>query len=281
MLLDPGTLLDEPLLLAATLAVILIGKPLAALAIVRAVPLSAEGGAVGRRRAGADRRVLVHRRLGGHRLGVLTADATNILVAAAIVSITLNPLLFRGIGWVERWLTRGAPAAEAPASAAALRERARAGVAHRAVVVGYGPVGRTVTRLLRENDIAPTIIEMNLDTVREVRKRACTRSTATPRTRPSSARPDRRGARLHHRGVAARGRRRSLPARARPQPRHPHPGPRHARARGAPLRGAGADVVFSGEGEVALAFTTAILGDLGATPDQIDRERSRVRGELA
>ena len=47
------------------------------------------------------------------------------------------------------------------------------------------------------------------------------------------------------------------------------------------LREAGADVVFSGEGEVALAFTTEILGDLGATPDQIDRERVRVRGELA
>ena len=39
--------------------------------------------------------------------------------------------------------------------------------------------------------------------------------------------------------------------------------------------------MFSGEGEVALAFTTEILGDLGATPDQIDRERVRVRGELA
>jgi monovalent cation:H+ antiporter-2, CPA2 family len=38
--------------------------------------------------------------------------------------------------------------------------------------------------------------------------------------------------------------------------------------------------VFSGEGEVALALTVALLRDLGATPDQIDRERDRVRGEL-
>jgi CPA2 family monovalent cation:H+ antiporter-2 len=46
------------------------------------------------------------------------------------------------------------------------------------------------------------------------------------------------------------------------------------------LRAAGADVVMSGEGEVALAFTAAILRRLGATPDQIDRERTRVRREL-
>jgi Kef-type K+ transport system membrane component KefB len=47
-----------------------------------------------------------------------------------------------------------------------------------------------------------------------------------------------------------------------------------------PLRQAGAEQVFSGEGEVALAMTEAVLRRLGATPDQIDRERARVREEL-
>jgi CPA2 family monovalent cation:H+ antiporter-2 len=47
-----------------------------------------------------------------------------------------------------------------------------------------------------------------------------------------------------------------------------------------PLRSAGAEQVFSGEGEVALAMTEAVLRRLGATPDQIDRERDRVRAEL-
>lgn len=46
------------------------------------------------------------------------------------------------------------------------------------------------------------------------------------------------------------------------------------------LRKAGADAVFTGEGEVALAFTEAILSRLGATPEQIDRERSRAHAEL-
>jgi len=46
------------------------------------------------------------------------------------------------------------------------------------------------------------------------------------------------------------------------------------------LRSAGAGHVFSGEGEVALAMTEAVLRRMGATPDQIDRERQRLHGEL-
>jgi CPA2 family monovalent cation:H+ antiporter-2 len=62
--------------------------------------------------------------------------------------------------------------------------------------------------------------------------------------------------------------------------------PLHVFARGAYLRDvprlrhAGAEDVFSGEGEVALAMTEAVLRRLGATPDQIDRERQRLHGEL-
>jgi CPA2 family monovalent cation:H+ antiporter-2 len=48
-----------------------------------------------------------------------------------------------------------------------------------------------------------------------------------------------------------------------------------------PLKEAGADTVYSGEGEVALAFIEDILDSLGATPEQIDRERSRAHAELA
>ena len=46
------------------------------------------------------------------------------------------------------------------------------------------------------------------------------------------------------------------------------------------LRQAGADRVFSGEGEVALALAEDILEVLGATPEQIDRERDRAHPEL-
>jgi CPA2 family monovalent cation:H+ antiporter-2 len=47
------------------------------------------------------------------------------------------------------------------------------------------------------------------------------------------------------------------------------------------LKAAGADAVYSGEGEVALAFIEDILDTLGATPEQIDRERARAHRELS
>jgi monovalent cation:H+ antiporter-2, CPA2 family len=42
----------------------------------------------------------------------------------------------------------------------------------------------------------------------------------------------------------------------------------------------GADTVFAGEGEVALALAEFILRDLGATPEQMDREREKLRAGL-
>jgi CPA2 family monovalent cation:H+ antiporter-2 len=46
------------------------------------------------------------------------------------------------------------------------------------------------------------------------------------------------------------------------------------------LKAAGADSVYSAEGEVALAFIEDILDSLGATSEQIDRERARAHSEL-
>ena len=41
---------------------------------------------------------------------------------------------------------------------------------HRAVVIGFGPTGRTVVRLLRDNGVAPTVIELNMGAVRALRE---------------------------------------------------------------------------------------------------------------
>jgi monovalent cation:H+ antiporter-2, CPA2 family len=276
MLLDPGTLLDDPMMLAATLAVVLIGKPLAALAIVVLFRYPLKVGlsvAIALAQIGEFSFIVA---TVANDLGVLTPDATNTLVAAAIASITLNPLLFRSIGWIERLAARGTAPAPMPAG-----EDRGAPSAFRAVVVGYGPVGRTVTRLLRDNGIQPTIIEMNVDTVRAVRDTGldaiygdATHPSVLAEARIAQARAfiiavsplagveeACRVARAENPGVQILARATSV-------------------REGRGLREAGADVVFSGEGQVALAFTAEILQGLGATPDQIDRERSRVRSEL-
>ena len=50
---------------------------------------------------GADRRVFVHPRDAGPAAGILPGERQRALVAAALVSISLNPLLYRTIGWIE------------------------------------------------------------------------------------------------------------------------------------------------------------------------------------
>ena len=64
------------------------------------------------------------------------------------------------------------------------------------------------------------------------------------------------------------------------QPDDPHRRSFQLSPRAAGIRDAGADIVFSGEGEVALAMTEFLLRQLGATAEQIDRERERIRSDL-
>ena len=83
----------------------------------------------------------------------------------------MNPILYRLIDPLESVLERFV---KTPAPSGVLGPGQRRPIEqddsgrHRAVVVGYGPVGRTLARLLRENEIEPIVIELNLDTVREV-----------------------------------------------------------------------------------------------------------------
>ena len=278
MLFNPESLTAEPLLIAATLAVVMLGKPLAALAIVALFGYPLKVGlsvAVALAQIGEFSFIVANL---GTQLGVLPSPATDVLIAAAIVSITINPLLFRAIGLLVPRLsrsTRGLPQAE-PAP-----RPARIPPSHRAIVVGYGPVGRTVSRLLRENEITPTVIEMNVDTVRALRAdgvEAIYGDAAHPETLASAG--------IDHANnlvVSVAG----LPGveEAFKVARELNPAVQIlARAnylREVPaLRSAGADIVVSGEGEVALGFTEAILERLGATREQIDRERARVHAEL-
>ena len=286
MLLSPRELLALPGLFFATLAVVLVGKPLAALAMVlllRYPPQIALGVAVSLAQIGEFSFILGSL---GRELNILSADATNTLVAVAIVSITLNPLLYRAVDpairlaarWPRFWKMLNSRAAGADAKQIDLDE---IGEKHRAVVIGYGPVGRTVARLLRENDIEPTIIEMNLDTVRSLREQgiaavygdATHRDTLVAAGVPTASSLILSSAGMQHSQETIRLARELNP--------DIHILARAAFVREMPaLQKAGAENVYSGEGEVALAFTVATLRDLGATPEQIDRERERVYSDL-
>jgi CPA2 family monovalent cation:H+ antiporter-2 len=110
-------------------------------------------------------------------LGFFSETETSVLVSCAMVSITLNPILFRLVAPAERWIAARPDLArklgvtvddplshlDEPVPAASDDGRTHA------VVVGYGPVGQTLTRLLREFQIDVVVIDLNVDTVRRLR----------------------------------------------------------------------------------------------------------------
>lgn len=289
MLLDPGALIASPGLLIGALGVVLIGKPLVALLLVWAMKYPFRAAltvAIALAQIGEFSFILATI---GRDLGVLTTAATNVLVAASIASIILNPLAYRTIRPIERWLSAhprlGALVNRESTipSDTNTRGTSRTGdPAHRAVVIGFGPTGRTVVRLLRDNGIAPTVIELNMDAVRALRDDGVD-AIYGDATRPETleaAGIGRAGTLI----LGSAGMANSADVIRTSRALNPHV---KVLARASylrdvpPLKQAGANSVYSGEGEVALAFIEDILDGLGATPEQIDRERARAHDELS
>ncbi|MBN9523019.1 cation:proton antiporter, partial [bacterium] len=180
MLFDPAYLWREPLLMAAVMGVILLVKPLIALVIVIALGHSVRTGlvvALGLAQIGEFSFILSE---AAHKAGLMPEGGHNLLVGGAILSIALNPILFRSIDRVERWLKRQ-PRLWAVLNARAERrireanatvaEAVTGGGRRLAVVVGFGPVGRTVARLLHDAGLDTAVIDLNMDTVDELRGR--------------------------------------------------------------------------------------------------------------
>ncbi len=271
MLFDPRSLYQIPHLIAVVLAVVVVGKPLAALLTVRAlgvplgtaVPVGAAFSQVGE----------FSFILGtvARKLGLLGDAGWNALVAASILSISVNPALYR---WARR-LTASAP------------ERARVATGdpppidpRRCILVGYGPVGRIVHRLLVERGARVTVIDLNLDTVRALKAAGLTAIYGDV-LRPGT---------LDEAGIATAG---SLvlsadvedAAEIIRQARGLNPAlrvlVRCTHLRDAPaLRRAGASVVAAGEAEVGVALVEAMTAaDAGACGTLAD-QRQAVRAQL-
>lgn len=182
MLFDPAFLLREPLMMLAALVIILLVKPLIAFIIVAVSGHSVRTAltvSLGLAQIGEFSFILSEL---ARKHGLMTDDGHNVLVGAAILSITINPLLFRSRDRIEYWL-RARPRLWSLMTARAERKlgRVNAEVAEQmkqlafekralAVVVGFGPVGQTVDRLLRNAGLTTVVIDMNMDTVAELRQ---------------------------------------------------------------------------------------------------------------
>ncbi len=177
MLFDPMFLLQEPLLVMASMGIVLIVKPLSALLIVGLLGYSLRTAltvAVGLAQIGEFSFILAHL---GLEHGLLPEKAMSMLVACAILSITLNPLVFPAIDYLEPAWKRQAWWKILNRRAASMNQLSNDSVAIRvldepkpmAMIIGYGPVGRTTDRLLRSAGLETIIIDTNMDTVKSLR----------------------------------------------------------------------------------------------------------------
>ena len=164
MLFDPMILVRQPLPVLATLAIIVVGKSVAALAIVRAFGRSLETGltiAVSLAQIGEFSFILAGL---GAELGLLPKDGHDLILAGAILSIVANPLLFVAL---DRWQARRE--AEAPLATAAADDEETPGPplpsAGHVVLIGFGRVGSRVGRALHESGQAVALIESDRDSL--------------------------------------------------------------------------------------------------------------------
>ena len=174
MLFDPRVLVESPLRVLVVVGVIVVGKSIAAALLVlllryplnTALTVSASLAQIGEFSF-----ILVG--LGG-TLGVLPPEAQSLVVAGALISIALNPLLFKAVAPLQRWLlarsqlardlaARDDPLAELPMST---DPRLLSG---QVVLVGYGRVGRKVGEALRAAGQPFVVAEENRQIVEELR----------------------------------------------------------------------------------------------------------------
>jgi CPA2 family monovalent cation:H+ antiporter-2 len=175
MLFDPMVLLQSPLQVLAVIAVIIFGKSIAAFALVlllryplnTALTVSASLAQIGEFSfilAGM-----------GMQLKLMPAEGQSLILAGAIISIAVNPLLFKAVEPLQAWIRsrselarklerREDPLAELPMSTD------HAKLTGQVVLVGYGRVGRRIAAELTAQGVHFVVAEQNREIVEELRK---------------------------------------------------------------------------------------------------------------
>ena len=174
MLLDPGYVLANVPSVVAVVVLIVVGKSLAAVAIVAALGYPLRTGltvGAGLAQIGEFSFILA---TAGVALGVLPDAAYQLIVAGALLSITLNPVLFAAIDPLDAWL-KVRPALRRRLDRGGGRlSRPSAGhveMSGHAVICGWGRVGRTVARALEERGFRYVVVEEDRRTVEGLRSR--------------------------------------------------------------------------------------------------------------
>ncbi|WP_310232323.1 YbaL family putative K(+) efflux transporter [Luteimonas terrae] len=172
MLFNPMILVEHPWQVLATFLIIVVGKSIAAYWIVRmfkhprstALTISTSLAQIGEFSfilAGL-----------GVSLQLLPPDGRDLVLAGALLSIIVNPLLF---GWLDRWQAKKEEAMRSAAAAHAAtlppENQVPADLKGHAILVGYGRVGRQLAELLLQRGVPLVIVEDDSELVRKARER--------------------------------------------------------------------------------------------------------------
>lgn len=176
MLFDPAVIIQQPFKLLAVVTIILVGKTVAAVAIVllfrypfnTALTVGASLAQIGEFSfilAGM-----------GVALHMMPAEGQSLVLAGALISIALNASLFAAVDPIRRWLlarsefARRLELRDDPLSELPMSTDPRL-LTKQVVLVGYGRVGRRIARSLSENHIPYVVAEQNREVVDALRKK--------------------------------------------------------------------------------------------------------------
>ena len=176
MLFDPRVLIEMPLHVLAVVGIIVVGKSIAAFALVLAYryPLNtALTVSASLAQIGEFSFILAGL---GTALGVLPEQGQNLILAGALISIAINPLVFQAIEPAQRWIRarsklardlelRTDPLAELPMTVHSDY------VTGHVVLVGYGRVGRRIGAALAEQQLRFVVADENRELIEKLRER--------------------------------------------------------------------------------------------------------------
>ena len=186
MVVNPHILIDHPFQVMLVVLIAIIGNLVAALVVVLVLkyPLStALSIAVSLGQIGEFSIILAGL---GLALGLLQSDGVSLILAAVLISISLNSFLFAAIEPLRRWVLdksavarrlemRQDPFAELPMSTD------RKFLEGQVVLVGYGRVGRRIAQAMDARNIPYVVVEQNREVVEDLRRagRAAVSGTAS------------------------------------------------------------------------------------------------------
>ncbi|MBI6338211.1 Kef family K(+) transporter [Proteus vulgaris] len=187
MLFDPMVLIEHPLGILATLAIIIIGKSVAALVLVRMFGHSRRTAltiSVSLAQIGEFAFILAGL---GVALNVLEPDARNLVLAGALVSIMLNPVLF---SLLDRYLAKTETKEEVEQLQQEELEEEMpvpVDICGHAIIVGYGRAGSMLAEKLLAQSIPLVIIENSRNKFAELKEKSLNTVLGNASTKESLA----------------------------------------------------------------------------------------------